>query len=330
MAIRAFVLRQRGEEIEGAVEDLDEAELGDDPVVIDVEWAALNFKDTMVTQPGNRVARTYPLVPGIDLAGTVVAGGLPEIEPGTAVLAHGYDLGVAHHGGFATRARVPEGWVVPLPEGVSTRHAVAVGTAGFTAALSLRALERNGLRPGSGPVLVTGATGGVGSMAVSLLARRGYEVAASTGKASERAYLEGLGATLVIGRDDVAGDERRVLGPERWAGAIDCVGGATLAAVLRSIRYGGAVAASGLTGGNSFTSTVYPFIVRGVALLGIDSVLTPIEVRREIWSSVASDFPSDAADAMVEREVGLDGVAGALAELARSAVRGRVLVCPTR
>src|SRR5579875_3396274 len=152
MAIRAFVLRQRGEEIEGAVEDLDEAELGDDPVVIDVEWAALNFKDTMVTQPGNRVARTYPLVPGIDLAGTVVESGEPGIEPGTAVLAHGYDLGVAHHGGFATRARVPEGWVVPLPEGVSTRHAVAVGTAGFTAALSLRALERNGLRPGSGPV----------------------------------------------------------------------------------------------------------------------------------------------------------------------------------
>jgi acrylyl-CoA reductase (NADPH) len=330
MGIRAFVLREQGEGIVGAVEELHDAELGDDPVVIDIEWAALNFKDTMVTQPGNRVARRYPLVPGIDLAGRVAESGVPGIPVGTVVLAHGYDLGVAHHGGLATRARVPEGWVVPLPEGVSARHAVTVGTAGFTAALSLRALERNGLSPGSGPVVVTGATGGVGSMAVSLLARRGYEVVASTGKASEHRYLEQLGATSVIGRDELIGDERRVLGPERWAGAVDCVGGATLSALLRSIRYGGAVAASGLTGGNSFSSTVYPFIVRAVALLGIDSVLTPIALRREIWSSVATDFPAEAADAMVEREVGLEGVATALADLARSAVRGRVLVNPAR
>ncbi len=171
----------------------------------------------MVVQPGNRVARRYPLVPGIDLAGTVPPERDPSVPVGTVVLAHGYDLGVAHHGGFAERARVPAGWVVPLPDGVGARHAVTVGTAGFTAALSLRRLEVNGVRPGDGPVLVTGASGGVGSMAVSLLAGHGYEVVASTGKEAEHPYLLGLGATEVIGRDDVTADQGRVLGPERWA-----------------------------------------------------------------------------------------------------------------
>jgi len=330
MSFRAFVVDRDGDHLRTGVSELGDEELGEDPVVIDVEWAALNFKDTMVVQPGNRVALRYPLIPGIDLAGTVVASGADAVEVGAKVLAHGYDLGVAHHGGFAERVRVPADWVVALPEGVSPRHAVTVGTAGFTAALSLRRLEANGTRPERGPVLVTGASGGVGSMAVSLLARRGYEVVASTGKVAEHPYLVSLGASSVIGRDEVTAEDGRVLGSERWAAAVDCVGGATLAAVIRSLAYGGAVAASGLTGGNSFESTVYPFIVRGVALLGIDSVTTPIEERRAVWRSVATDFPKDVAESMVASEVGLDGIDGALADLAASKVRGRVLVEPRR
>jgi acrylyl-CoA reductase (NADPH) len=329
VSFRAFVISQDGERLQTAVSELDDDELGDDPVEIAVEWAALNFKDTMVVAPGNRVARRYPLIPGIDLAGTVLTGA-DGIEAGATVLAQGYDLGVAHHGGFAERVRVPAAWVVPLPDGVGPRHAATVGTAGFTAVLSLDRLEANGVAPGGGPVLVTGASGGVGSMAVSLLARHGYEVVASTGKDVEHAYLRSLGASAVIGRDEVMGEAGRVLGTERWAAAVDCVGGATLAAVLRSLRYRGAVAASGLTGGNAFESTVYPFIVRGVALLGVDSVLTPIGERRELWRSVARDFPKDVAESMVAGEVGLDGIDGALADLAASRVRGRVLVEPGR
>jgi putative YhdH/YhfP family quinone oxidoreductase len=330
MGFRAFVVTKVGDRMRTEVTELDDEELGEDPVVIDVEWAALNFKDTMVVEPGNRVARRFPLIPGIDLAGTVAASGVDGVEIGSKVLAHGYDLGVAHHGGFAERARVPADWVVPLPDGVSPRHAATVGTAGFTAALSLARLEANGVRADGGPVLVTGASGGVGSMAVSLLAHRGYEVVASTGKDAEHPYLLSLGATSVIGRDEVIGEEGRVLGPERWAAAVDCVGGATLAAVIRSLRYGGAVAASGLTGGNSFESTVYPFIVRSVALLGVDSVVTPIDERRAVWRSVATDFPKDIAESMVAGVVGLDGIDGALEDLAAARVRGRVLVEPGR
>ncbi len=222
------------------------------------------------------MARTSPLVPGVDLVGTVTASSDPAFTIGDQVIAHGYDLGVARHGGFAQYARVPAAWVVPLPDGLTPRRAAVLGTAGFTAALSLHRLERHGLAPDAGPVLVTGASGGVGGMAVALAAARGYEVVASTGRTAERDYLIGLGAAEVIGRDDLVVAPDRTLGPERWAGAVDCVGGATLSAVLRTLRYGGAVAASGLTGGNTFESSVYPFIVRDVALLGIDTVLTPI------------------------------------------------------
>jgi putative YhdH/YhfP family quinone oxidoreductase len=330
MGFRAFVVDNQGDRIGTEVTELADEELGNEPVLIDVAWSALNFKDTMVVQPNNRVARRNPLIPGIDLAGTVISSDDPGVVVGSSVLAHGYDLGVAHHGGFAERARIPAEWVVPLPDGVSPRHAVTVGTAGFTAALSLERLRANGVRPDAGPVLVTGASGGVGSMAVSLLAQHGYEVVASTGKEAEHPYLRSLGATTVIGRDEVMGDEGRVLGKERWAAAVDCVGGETLAAVIRSLRYGGSVAASGLTGGNAFGSTVYPFIVRGVALLGVDSVLTPIEERRAVWANVRSDFPQATVAAMVAEEVGLDGIDGALVDMAAARVRGRVLVEPSR
>jgi acrylyl-CoA reductase (NADPH) len=302
---------------------VDDLPAGD--VLVRVEWSAVNYKDGMVAQPGNRVARISPLIPGVDLVGSVVTG--TGYDVGQPVIVHGYDLGVAHHGGFAEYARVPADWVVPLPDGLSPRHAAVIGTAGFTAALSLRRLEIHGLAPDHGPVLVTGASGGVGSMSVALLASRGYEVVASTGKDREHPYLTGLGAVEVIGRE-LGDDSGRVLGPERWAGAIDCVGGRTLAAVLRSLRYGAGVAASGLTGGNALETSVYPFIVRGVALLGIDSVLTPISERREVWSQLAGAFDESLLDDMATQEIGLDGLPDALAAIAAGGVRGRILVRP--
>jgi acrylyl-CoA reductase (NADPH) len=325
MTFRAFVVVRDGE---SAVTELDESALPAGEVLVDVDWSAVNYKDAMTTVPGNRVARTSPLVPGVDLAGTVAASDDPTVPVGTAVVVHGYDLGIARHGGFAERARVPADWVVPRPPGLGARQAMIAGTAGFTALLSLRRLEQVGLTPADGPVLVTGASGGVGSLAVAVLARHGYEVVASTGKADEHDYLRRLGATSVVGRDVLAVAEGRVLGPETWAGAVDCVGGATLAGVLRTVRYGGAVAASGLTAGPDLATTVYPFIVRGVALLGVDTVATPIEDRRAIWATVPDELPDELLEDMVDREIGLDGLTAVLPEILGAGIRGRVLVRP--
>jgi acrylyl-CoA reductase (NADPH) len=329
MAWHALVATRTDGSVRTAVEELGDEELPPGDVLVDVEWSAVNYKDAMVTVPGNRVARRSPLVPGVDLAGKVAQSGDPQFPPGTRVLVHGYDLGVDHHGGFAERARVPAGWVVPLPESLSTRRAAAIGTAGFTAVLSVAKLRQAGVEPGGGPVLVTGASGGVGSMAVAVLANRGYEVVASTGKKDEHDYLERLGASHVVDRDAVGTEGGRVLGRERWAGAVDCVGGDTLAAVVRSLRYGGAVAASGLTAGTDLALTVYPFIIRGVSLLGVDSVATPIEVRRQVWASITEDLPPEAVDAVVAEEVGLERLADVLADVLAARVRGRVLVRPS-
>ncbi len=328
MSFGAYVVTRDGETTRRSLTELDESDLPPGEVTVAVEWSAVNYKDAMVTVPGNRVARTSPLVPGVDLAGTIVESAHPALGVGEAVLVHGYDLGVARHGGFAARARVPAGWVVPLPPGLDARRAMVIGTAGFTAVLSLRRLEAVGLEPDRGPVLVTGATGGVGSMAVALLSRHGYEVVASSGKAHEHEYLRHLGAAEVVGRDELVAAEGRVLGPERWAGAVDCVGGPTLAAVLRSLCYGGAVAASGLTGGTGVETTVYPFIVRGVALLGIDSVNTALAERRALWASMADEFDDEVLEGMVAAEVGLDGLDAVLDDVLAARIRGRVLVRP--
>ncbi len=324
----AFLVTGTGDGLRVGVDQLTLDDLPAGDVVVRVDWSAVNYKDGMVTRPGNRVARTSPLVPGVDLVGTVVVSEAAAVAVGAEVVVHGYDLGVARHGGFAWYARVPSAWVVPLPRGLSARRAAVLGTAGFTAALSVLRLEHHGLHPGDGPLLVTGASGGVGGMAVALCAARGYEVVASTGRTSERDYLIGLGATEVIGRDDLVVAPERMLGPERWAGAIDCVGGATLAAVLRTLRYGAAVAASGLTGGSSFETTVYPFIVRNAALLGIDTVETPIAERRRVWVEMAAAFPPDVLDSLVEGEVGLDGLVPVLESILAGRVRGRMLVRP--
>jgi len=322
----AFVVRRHDDDVTAGPERLGFDELPPGDVVVSVTWSGVNYKDAMVTVPGNRVARISPLVPGVDLAGVVVSSEAPGLAPGQAVLAHGQDLGVARHGGFAAVARLPADWVIPLPAGLSDRQAMIIGTAGFTAALSLDELERHGLRPGHGPVLVTGAAGGVGSMAVSMLSTRDYEVVASTGRRAEAPWLRSLGAAEVVGRDDVDDAPGRVLGGERWAGAVDCVGGATLPRVLRTLRYGAAVAASGLTGGTGLETTVFPFITRQVALLGVDSVLTPRDRRLELWDRLAGELRPDDLDDMVDEEVALTGLARPLARILRGQVRGRVLV----
>jgi putative YhdH/YhfP family quinone oxidoreductase len=311
------------------VVELSDDDLPAGDVLVRVEWSAINFKDAMVTRPGNRVAREFPLVPGVELAGSIEESTSPDFTAGQRVLVQGYDLGVARHGGFAAYARVPADWVVPLPDALTCRGAVIIGLAGFTALLSMRRLVQHGTFPGDGPILVTGASGGVGSAAVAMLANAGFEVVASTGKTAEHDYLRQLGAAQVVGRRFTE-DDGRTLGPQLWAGVVDCVGGVALAEALRTVHYGGAVAASGLTGGNDLATTVYPFIVRGVALLGIDTVATPIVERRALWADMADAFPLDKCEEIVNEEIGLGGLTTALDRVLDGAVRGRILVDPGR
>jgi acrylyl-CoA reductase (NADPH) len=324
-AVRALIADSSGEETQLQVGELSADELGDGDVVIAVRWSSVNYKDGLASRKNGKVARISPLVPGIDLAGTVLDPGSSSLAVGSSVVVHGYDLGVAHHGGYSQFARVPAEWVVPLPASLSERQAMTLGTAGFTAALSVVALEEHGLTPGSGPVLVTGATGGVGSVAVSILATLGHEVTAVTGKPGAADWLRSLGASEVIDRAAVS-DVSRPLQKERWAGAVDCVGGDTLANVLASLRYGTAVAASGNTGGVQLPTSVLPFILRGVALLGIDSVRCPIERRRTIWARLAGDLRPATLDDVATDEVTLDGVAGALERILAGQAQGRTLV----
>ena len=323
-SVPALLADASGAETRLELTSLPAADLGDGDVVVAVAWSSVNYKDALASRKEGKVARIDPLVPGIDLAGTVVDPGGSGLAPGTSVLVHGYDLGVAHHGGYAAYARVPAGWVVPLPAGLDERQAMTLGTAGFTAALSVVALEEHGLAPGSGPVLVTGATGGVGSVAVSILAARGHEVAAVTGKPDAADWLRSLGAAEVI--DRTALDAKRPLQRETWAGAVDCVGGEALAAVLASLRYGAAVAASGNTGGVALPTTVFPFILRGVSLLGIDSVQCPIERRRKIWARLADDLRPPVLDDLATDEVGLADMPAALERILAGGARGRTLV----
>ncbi len=269
--------------------EFETADLPPGEVTVRVEWSSVNFKDGLAAREDGRVARSYPLIPGIDLAGVVVASEDDAIQVGTRVVANGYDIGTARHGGFGELARIPADWTVPLPDGLSTRDAMEIGTAGFTAAMSVDALERAGVAPGSGPVLVTGAAGGVGSMAIAILAARGHEVWAATGKEDELDRLRGLGATGFLTRDEVTAPGRP-LDSARWAGAVDTAGAATLPYVLRTLRIGGAVASSGNASGAELATTVFPFILRGVSLLGMDSANMAIEPRRALWARLADDL----------------------------------------
>jgi acrylyl-CoA reductase (NADPH) len=322
---RAFVVERTADGLDRRVRELSPAELPPGDVLVRVEWSSVNYKDGLAAQPEGRVARISPLVPGIDLAGTVVESAAPSIPPGSAVLAHGYELGVSHHGGYAEYARLPADWVVPLPAGLTTREAMAIGTAGYTAAMAIVALEARGLAAGAGPVLVTGASGGLGRHAVAILAARGYEVWAATGKPEEADRLRGLGAAGILTRAEVSAPSERPLESGRWAGAIDAVGGPTLPYILRTLRPGAAVAACGNAGGAAFTTSVYPFILRGVALLGMDSANVPIAERRALWARLAADLRPPRLDEAVT-EIGLDELASALDAIVAGAARGRWVV----
>jgi len=303
------------------------ADLPAGEVAVRVDWSSVNYKDALATIADGKVARISPLIPGIDLAGEVIESGDATVPAGSAVLAHGYDLGVSRHGGYGAFTRLPAGYVVPLPAGLTGRAAMAIGTAGFTAAMSVAALERHGLRPGDGPVLVTGASGGVGSVAVAILAARGHEVWAATGKPDEEPRLRGLGAAGLVPREECTAVSPRPLESARWAGAVDTVGAPTLPYVLRTLRPGAAVASSGNAGGAALETTVLPFILRGVALLGMDSANMPIAERRELWGRIATDLrPSGLDEDAGVSEVGLADLDGALDAILAGRARGRWVV----
>ena len=307
MTFRAFRLFE--EKAAGRVVDatLDELTAGD--VVIDVACSSVNYKDALAGTGTGKILRRFPLIGGIDLSGTVRSSTDPRFKQGQPVVVTGYDLGVARDGGYAACARVPADWVVPLPEGLDLFEAMAIGTAGFTAAQSIVELEHNGLKPANGPVIVTGATGGVGSIAVSCLARIGYRVTALTGKDAEHEYLRGLGAADVLSRGSLQIGTRPLEKP-MWAGAVDAVGGDVLAWLTRTMNYGGAIANSGLTAGTELHMTVLPFILRGVKLLGIDSVMCPMPRRLEVWRRLATDMkPTELRS--IASEISLDDLPAA-------------------
>ncbi|HEY1363996.1 MAG TPA: MDR family oxidoreductase [Xanthobacteraceae bacterium] len=304
--------------------DFDDADLMDGDVTVAVEWSTLNYKDGLAIIGKAPVVRRFPMIPGIDLAGTVASSTHASWKPGDKVILNGWGLGETHLGAYAERARVKGDWLVPLPTGMSTREAMAIGTAGYTAMLAVIALERQGVRPESGPVIVTGAAGGVGSVAIAILGRRGFQVTASTGRLEHADYLKRLGASEIIDRNELAG-AAKPLAKERFAGGIDAVGSTTLANVLSMISYGGAVAACGLAGGMDLPTSVAPFILRGVSLLGIDSVMRPIVERRGAWTRLASDLDR-ARLAEMTTEIGLAQVIGEARNIAEGRVRGRIVV----
>jgi putative YhdH/YhfP family quinone oxidoreductase len=321
---RAFVAEKRDDRVERGVRPFDADDLPPGEVAVRVEWSGVNYKDALATIPDGKVARISPLIPGIDLAGEVVASEDRSVPVGSKVLAHGYELGVSHHGGFAEYARVPAGWVVPLTAALTTHDAVAIGTAGFTAARSVVLLEARGLTPGSGPVLVTGATGGVGGTAIAILVGRGYEVWAATGKPEAHEELRASGVAGILDRAEVT-TEGRPLEAERWAAAVDSVGAATLPYLLRTLKYGGAVAASGNASGATLATTVFPFILRGCALLGVDSAHVPIAERRALWDRLAADLrPHGLADRLTE--ITLEELGTALDAILAGQARGRWVV----
>ncbi len=287
----AFIIRKDEQGFRSGVETLNIEQLPEGDVLVEVRYSGVNYKDGLANSPEGRIVCSYPFIPGIDMAGTVVESSHPRFEIGDAVLCTGYGLGVSHFGGYSRYVRLSGDWLVSIPDGLNFKEAMGIGTAGFTAALSVESLILNGLSPERGPVLVTGATGGVGSIAINILAQLGYEVVASTGKSDlKKDWLHELGASSVVSREDIIAPTKGILAKERWAAIIDPVGGSNLNGLLKSIQYGGSVALSGLTGGGDFQSTVYPFILRGVQLLGIDSVYCPMERRQALWSKLGADW----------------------------------------
>jgi acrylyl-CoA reductase (NADPH) len=322
---RALVVDNNGGTVTASMQTVNEASLPGGNVLVGVEYSTVNYKDGLVVTGAGGLVKRYPHVPGIDFAGTILESAHPSCRPGDKVVLTGWRVGEVQWGGYAQKARVDGGWLVPLPARLTARQAMAIGTAGLTAMLSVMALESQGLTPSAGEVLVTGAAGGVGSVAVALLAQLGYQVVASSGRADAHDYLSGLGAATVIDRTPFAETAKRPLEGERWAGCIDSVGGNTLARVLAQTKYGCAVAAVGLAGGSKLEHTVIPFLLRGVSLLGIDSVMCPRAKRLEAWNRLQTGLPLDKLEAMTS-VVALEEVPRIAAQILQGQVRGRVVV----
>lgn len=322
---KALVVNQ-DENFTVKVNDLTLNDLPNGEVLIKVSYSGINYKDSLAAIQDGKIVTSYPFIPGIDLAGIVVSSEDSRFQEGDKVIATSYEIGVSHFGGFSEYARIPSKWIVPCPSGLSLKEAMIIGTAGFTAALSIQRLQENGISPENGKILVTGATGGVGSFAVSILSTLGYQVEASTGKDSEHEYLNNLGATSIVAREEVFDGKIRALGKQKWAAAIDSVGGEPLASLLSQIQYGGAVASSGLTAGTNLPTSVFPFILRGVNLLGIDSVYCPMDVRLNIWDRLATDFKPANLEGFIYEEVTLQQLPNVLPILLKGQARGRFLV----
>jgi acrylyl-CoA reductase (NADPH) len=308
-----------------AVEQISTDRLPEGNVVVNVEYSTVNYKDGLCIGPGGGLVREYPHVPGIDFAGTVESSDDPRYSAGDSVVLTGWRVGEVHWGGYSQMARVNADWLVPLPSGMSSRQAMAVGTAGFTAMLAVMALEDHGLKAGQGPVLVTGAAGGVGSVATAILANLGYEVAAVTGRPETEEYLRGLGATQIVPREEINETVKRPLERETWAGCVDAVGGDMLARVLGQMKYGGSVSAVGLAGGAGLPATVIPFLLRGVNLLGIDSVMQPYDNRLRAWERIAKNLPMDKLEAMIHPAT-LGDLPALGKDILKGQVKGRVVV----
>jgi acrylyl-CoA reductase (NADPH) len=322
---KALVLEQNEDKsIRHSIQSLDETALPDGDVRVAVEYSTINYKDGLAITGSAPVVRKFPMVPGIDLAGKVLESANPEFKAGDMVVLNGWGVGEGHWGGLAQQARLKGDWLIKLPSAFSPRQAMAIGTAGYTAMLCVQALERAGITPDKDDVIVTGAAGGVGSVAIALLAKRGYRVLASTGRASEADYLKGLGAAEIIDRNELS-EKGRPIGKERWAGGVDAVGSHTLANVLAQTKYGGAVAACGLAQGGDLPASVYPFILRGVSLLGVDSVMAPRAAREGAWHALAEELDISKLDAMTA-EISLSEASSAAADIVRGQVRGRMVV----
>lgn len=323
---RALVVEKNEEgQTSARVQELEDSQLPEGDVTVAVAYSTVNYKDGLCIGPGGGLVRNYPHVPGIDFAGVVEASDDPRYAPGDKVVLTGWRVGEAHWGGYAEKARVKADWLVPLPEGLSARQAMAVGTAGFTAMLAVMALEDHGLTPEKGEVLVTGAAGGVGSVATAILGNLGYEVAAVTGRPETADYLKDLGASRIVAREELAETVKRPLETETWAGCVDAVGGAMLARVLGQMKYGASVAAVGLAGGAGLPATVVPFLLRGVNLLGIDSVMQPYDNRVRAWERLSRDLPMDKLEAMVQPAT-LADLPTLGADILKGQVKGRVVV----
>ncbi|NGP44789.1 acryloyl-CoA reductase [Bacillaceae bacterium SIJ1] len=322
----AYVVEQSESEITASFKQMTDKDLPKGDVTIDVAYSSVNYKDGLAVSGEGRIIRDYPMVPGIDLSGTVISSEDPRFYKGQEVIATSYGLGVSHFGGYSEYARVPAEWVVPLPQEMSLLDAMSYGTAGLTAGLSVHALEAHGICPDDGEVLVTGATGGVGSMAVAMLSKRGYQVVASTGKEAASDFLTSLGADRVISREALQDGDNRPLQKQKWAAAVDPVGGASLARILASVKYQGAVAVSGLTGGGDVPTTVFPFILRGVSLFGIDSVECPMPKRSLVWKRLATDLSVSAHFNDTIQVIPLDDIPQALEAILQGKAKGRWVV----